>query len=80
MKPNNVCMECGKVYSKVPKRCMCGCYFTQENTRKIDKSKCHYFTNGEQCIDPGTVTFWARSNDWFCGFHARKLREESFKR
>ncbi len=80
MKPDNVCLECGKAYSTKPVQCMCGWHFTLREVSKNNRDQCQYFTDGTQCEDTGSTTFWTRGKDWFCGYHARKLREESFKR
>ncbi|OGT63256.1 MAG: hypothetical protein A3E85_06090 [Gammaproteobacteria bacterium RIFCSPHIGHO2_12_FULL_45_12] len=79
MKVSKVCQECGKRYPTPPKQCMCGWHFTME-VESNDPAFCQYFSNGRQCEELGSVTFSARSKDWYCGDHARMLREESFKR
>ena len=80
MKPNNICQECGKKYARPPTRCMCGWYFVKSDAPNNDRSLCQFFTNGRQCEDLGSITFQTRGKDYYCGFHARMLREESFKR
>jgi hypothetical protein len=84
VKPINICQECGKVYAKIPKRCMCGWYFikqeVQQETPKINSSLCHFIENGEQCPEAGSVTFKTKSTNWYCSPHAQLLREQSFKR
>lgn len=80
MRSSNVCHECGKRYSVQPKQCMCGWYFRAQEPERNDSSLCQYFTNGEQCKELGSLSFRARGNDWYCGEHARMLRDESFKR
>lgn len=84
MQPNNICKECGKAYAKVPRRCMCGCYFIKQEikqeTQKTNSLLCHFIENGKQCPEIGSVTFKTKSTDWYCGPHAQFLREQSYKR
>lgn len=80
MNLNNACGECGKKYDKIPVRCMCGWYFTKHEPVKNDPSRCQMFKDGEQCPELGTTTFRTKGNDWYCGMHARELREASFIR
>jgi hypothetical protein len=77
---NNVCQECGKTYAKSPTRCMCGWYFVRQDAPSNDTFLCQFFMNGKQCADAGSITFQPKGKDYYCGFHARILREESFKR
>lgn len=84
MRPNNICQECGKVYAKVPKRCMCGWYFLKQEIKPeiaaIDSSLCQFIENGEQCSEAGSVTFKTKGTNWYCSPHAQLLREQSFIR
>lgn len=80
MQSINTCHECGKRYPKPPKQCMCGWHFTKQEPERNDPLLCQFFMNGEQCKELGTVSFRTKGSDWYCGDHARMLREESYKR
>lgn len=76
----NDCPDCGSQLSHQAERCRCGWVLIKETTTKIDKSKCHYFVNGVQCNELGSVGISIRCNEWYCSAHAAKLRKESYLR
>lgn len=79
VKNKNRCPECFKSYARVPKRCMCGWYFTNDNSVKLDRTRCHYIENGVQCQNPGTRAIGRWGKEWFCSDHEQKLREQEYK-
>jgi hypothetical protein len=80
MDTNNVCPDCKKSYEKMPERCICGWYLVKENKSNKDNGRCLYFEESGRCKELGSVALRAKSHDWYCGDHARKLREESYQR
>ena len=80
MSSNNVCQECKKTYDRVPKQCMCGWYFIKSEPQKNNPALCQHFPNGVQCDELGTVSLSIRGNTYYCGDHARELREKSYKK
>ena len=80
MDTTNVCPDCKKTYEKMPKRCICVWYGIKEASNNIDRNRCGFFEVDGQCDLTGSVALRSKSQDWYCGEHARKLREESYKR
>lgn len=81
MKLNNVCQECGKRHSKVPKQCMCGWFFIKEDAQLNDPSLCQFIhSNGKQCEESGRIAISPKSSNWYCRLHYELMREESYKR
>ena len=82
MTASNMCPDCKKTYSKMPSRCICGWYLTNETvSTKTNSIACQFVkADGSQCAEVGSVSFRIRGSEWFCGEHVRKLREESYTR
>lgn len=64
----------------MPERCICGWYLVKESKSNTDNGRCLYIEESGQCEESGSVALRAKSHDWYCGDHARKLREESYQR